>query len=120
MLLLKFLLYKVIYVISKHDLFAFASIFIRSPFLISSLPFPPLTCLKTEIISTYIPPQTIQKHIYWLCCTKLDAKIYIVQQDEDHVDGEEGGAPVQPLQPRPAIPDPQDNDGGLGAVHQVI
>ena len=33
---------------------------------------------------------------------------------------EEGGAPVQPLQPRPAIPDPQDNDGGLGAVHQVI
>ena len=120
MFLLKFLLYKVIYVISTHDLLAFAGIFIRSPFLISSLPFPSLTCLKTELISTYIPPQTIQKPIYWHCRPKLDAKLYIDQQDDDHVDGEEGGAPVQPLQPRPAIPDPQDNDGGLGAVHQVI
>ena len=65
-------------------------------------------------------PTNYTKYIYWLRRTKLDGKLYIDQQDDDHVDGEEGGAPVQPLQPRPAIPDPQDNDGGLGAVHQVI
>ncbi len=39
-------------------------------------------------------------------------------QDEDNVSGE--GAAPQPIQARPPIPDIVDNDGGLGAVHQVI
>lgn len=64
----------------------------------------------------------------WCCVIAwiLDLRSYLLgdvpieDQADDHVDGEEGGAPVQPLQPRPAIPDPQDNDGGLGAVHQAL
>ena len=40
-------------------------------------------------------------------------------QDEDNVSGGEGAVP-QPIQARPPIPDIVDNDGGLGAVHQVI
>ena len=43
-------------------------------------------------------------------------------QDDDNVSGggEGQGAAPQPIQARPPIPDIVDNDGGLGAVHQVI
>ena len=41
-------------------------------------------------------------------------------QDDDNVSGGGEGAAPQPIQARPPIPDIVDNDGGLGAVHQVI
>ncbi len=43
----------------------------------------------------------------------------MVDQDDDNVGGGDGVAP-QPIQARPPIPDVIDNDGGLGAVHQVL